>query len=600
MVVLAMLALLAGMVLVNLPWFRSAGGPRALAEELAGKLEQLRGRARAGQTTTAMAWLPNAGGLARSCLLLEGRQRANPRQTFAWDRQYPDLSGFAGALQGLPSQSDPPQAIDAWAGPYQNLPLLAFRPDGQAVGLNLPRVEGSYRLVIGDGLQAGAQLTAVHRGVQIQIPASGVPRIEPVTLGTLDHPLQAPPPTAPPSSPPTQPLQLTEVLLTPPQNPDALGADQARVEPEAYLHLTVHARGSDYEPLTCTWTVSGGARSSVEACQMLWNGTAFESTWEWQAPPDSTVDQTYLLSCQVRNRRGDLATALVNANVQVRIIRHGSVLFSSDRDGPIDLYKVNEDGSRLRRLTWDADGEQRPKFSPDSSRIVFPKGNDLWLCNADGSQARRLTNLGSAQAAEPTWNALGTQIAYVEHGSGGDRIMRINADEDNLDPTELLGGYAAGQLGFVDWAPDNSRLLLDINNSGATDLYEFILASHSLNILRSVHTNNENHAHFSPDGSRIVYVHRNGAKKEVWTSTFSVAVPNGPASISSGSKEVYDTEWNSDPAWGPDGARIVFGSRRPSETAADERLWQITTGSSAPPRKLSLKNLHDWDPTWGR
>lgn len=613
MVVLGMLALLAGMVLVNLPWFRSSGGPRALAEELAGKLEQMRGRARAGQTLTALAWLPDGQGVARSCLLLEGRQRALPLQLFDWSRQYPDLSGYAGGLQGLPSSPAPADLLEGanyklsdWAGPYKTLPLLVFRPDGQAVGLNLPLVEGSYRLVVGDGLQTGAQLTAVHRGVQIQIPGSGVPRVEPLTLGSLEHPTLAPPATAPPGAPGAQPLELTDLILAPAQNLDALGTDHARLEPEAYLHLTVRARGSDFEPLTCQWTVTSpspnaSAYSNTQASQMLWNGSRYESTWEWQAPADSTVGAVYELDCKVLDQRGQEATALVNAHVKVRIIRHGSVLFSSDRDGAIDLYKVNEDGSRLRRLTWDADGEQRPKFSPDSSRIVFPKGHDLWLANADGSQARRLTNLGTtSQAAEPTWNALGTQIAYVEHTPSAERIVRIDADEDHPNP-EVLLSYSSG-LGFVDWAPDNTRLVFDINNAGATDLYEVLLGPplSTPRMLRAVHTNNENHAHFSPDGTRLVYVHRNGAKREIWTSTFSVATPGGPASLTADTAEIHDTDWNSDPAWGPDGLRLVFGSRRPSDTAPDERIWQTSTGSSAPPRRLSIKNLHDWDPTWGR
>lgn len=611
---LAMLAFLAAVVLVNLPWFRSAAGPRALAEELAGKLEQLRGRARAGQTLTAMAWLPNGQGLARSCLLLEGRQRANLRQTFEWDRHYPNLSGFAGELQGLASLPTPSELLQGanfnlstWAGAYAALPMIAFRADGQAVGLNLPLVDGSYRLVVGDGLQTSSPtlLNAVHKAVQVQVPGNGAPLVEALSLGTLDHAIAPGIPGTAPAPPAAQPLQITELVLTPTQNPDLLGPDQARLEPEAYLHLTVRAQGSDFEPLTCYWTAtalsggSPGACSSAESSQMLWNGTAYESTWEWQAPAESAVDQPFRLNCEVRNRRGDLATSLVNTVVNVRIIRHGSILFSSDRDGQTDLYRVNEDGSRLRRLTWDPDGEQRPKLSPDSSRVVFPKGDQLWLANADGTQARALTPPSMGQSFEPTWNALGTQIAYVQRLGGNDYITIINADPANLDVDQVLT-TGAGQFGFVDWHPDNSRLLYDINNSGLTNLNEYILASGTSHSLRSAPTNNENHGHFSPDGSRIVYVHRVGGKKEIWTSTYTIPAPGAAALISAGTAEVSDTQWNSDAAFGPDGLRIVFGSRRPSETAADERLWQKTIGSPAPPKKLSIKNLHDWDPTWGR
>ncbi len=77
------------------------------------------------------------------------------------------------------------------------------------------------------------------------------------------------------------------------------------------------------------------------------------------------------------------------------------IVFYSERDGNKEIYTMNDDGSRLRRLTNNPAADLRPLWSPDGQTIAFQRGrytpesrqvSHLILMNADGSNERALTN----------------------------------------------------------------------------------------------------------------------------------------------------------------------------------------------------------------
>jgi Tol biopolymer transport system component len=113
--------------------------------------------------------------------------------------------------------------------------------------------------------------------------------------------------------------------------------------------------------------------------------------------------------------------------------RDGSIVFTSMRDGDPDLYRMNADGSNVQRLTatpgydseasFDADcthvlwraSRPRPSEAEDYKKLLarnlVPAGaSELWIANADGTEAREITYL-DAQSFSPTW--LGTEGRVV-------------------------------------------------------------------------------------------------------------------------------------------------------------------------------------------
>jgi hypothetical protein len=79
------------------------------------------------------------------------------------------------------------------------------------------------------------------------------------------------------------------------------------------------------------------------------------------------------------------------------------VVFMSNREGNWEIYRINADGSNLRRLTNNAANDGLPVWSPNGRSIAFVSdqggGWAVWVMNADGSGRRRLFNIGGGGLA---------------------------------------------------------------------------------------------------------------------------------------------------------------------------------------------------------
>src|SRR5216117_1854859 len=111
---------------------------------------------------------------------------------------------------------------------------------------------------------------------------------------------------------------------------------------------------------------------------------------------------------------------------------------------------MNADGSDPRNLTNNPGGDDTPAWSPDGTRIAFTSARDgnweIYVMNADGSNATRLTDNG---AQMPAWSPDGTRIAFTSARDGNWEIYVMNAD--GSDPRNLTNNPAAD--GGAAWRP---------------------------------------------------------------------------------------------------------------------------------------------------
>ena len=120
---------------------------------------------------------------------------------------------------------------------------------------------------------------------------------------------------------------------------------------------------------------------------------------------------------------------------------NGKIAFTSDRNGFLDVYVMNPDGSNQRQLTFGAvnpaDGFSRtytsgPVWSPDGSKIAFHTLGGtfkIWTMNSDGTNLVRLTD-GDDRGA--CWSPDGTKIVFSgNRDTGNSEIYRMNADGSN-------------------------------------------------------------------------------------------------------------------------------------------------------------------------
>ncbi len=127
------------------------------------------------------------------------------------------------------------------------------------------------------------------------------------------------------------------------------------------------------------------------------------------------------------------------------------IVFQSERDRPSELkraacrprcereeiYVIDADGSRLRRLTHNWTFDDAPVWSPDGRKILFLRRHhpDVYVMNADGSGQRNLTRsltypLASHRA--PAWSPDGRKILFVSNRDGNGEIYVMNADGSGL------------------------------------------------------------------------------------------------------------------------------------------------------------------------
>ncbi len=122
----------------------------------------------------------------------------------------------------------------------------------------------------------------------------------------------------------------------------------------------------------------------------------------------------------------------------------------SGRDGDLELYATNLDGSGVTQLTNNTcDDNSGTGWSPDGTRVVFNNNcdgdNEIFVMNADGSGVTQLTQ-HEFDDGGPVWSPDGTQIAFESNRAGDDQIFVMNADGTNV--TQLTFG-----AGVINGAP---------------------------------------------------------------------------------------------------------------------------------------------------
>jgi uncharacterized protein (DUF885 family)/Tol biopolymer transport system component/streptogramin lyase len=237
----------------------------------------------------------------------------------------------------------------------------------------------------------------------------------------------------------------------------------------------------------------------------------------------------------------------------------GLLVFSSYRQGESKLYTMNADGSDITCLSRTGQRETRPAWSPDGSRIAYVRrlghsNHEIYVMNADGSGATRLTDRPDSTESEPVWSPDGSRIAFISNERpnlmtwlGRFQIWLINAD--GSEPTLLteIGGANTSP----DWSPDGSKITFDSTRDGNQEIY-VINADGSEPVNLTQNPANDNSPAWSPDGTKIAFVSDRDGDQEIYVMK------------ADGTGQTRLTErfgFDKGPSWSPDGQYIAFYSR---------------------------------------
>jgi Tol biopolymer transport system component len=166
--------------------------------------------------------------------------------------------------------------------------------------------------------------------------------------------------------------------------------------------------------------------------------------------------------------------------------RGGKMVFTSTRDGDIDLYSMDEAGN-VTRLTNVPGYDGGAFYSPDCSEIVWrasrpdgealeeyrsllaqnlirPSKLEIFLMKANGGEARQITNNGAANFC-PTFLPDGGRILYSSNAGavGGREFDLWLVAKQSGEPERIT--FAEGFDGFPHFSPDGRWIVWSSNRA---------------------------------------------------------------------------------------------------------------------------------------
>jgi Tol biopolymer transport system component len=259
------------------------------------------------------------------------------------------------------------------------------------------------------------------------------------------------------------------------------------------------------------------------------------------------------------------------------------IAFMSDRDGNLEIYTMDIDGTNLFRLTYNEAGDGLPAWSPNGERIVFRSFRDnnqeIYIMDADGTNLTRLTN-NETRDDFPTWSihnviAFESSEYFSYHGictitvEGKD--LRCLTDDDYYIATAPV------------WSQDGTQIAFASNADGDYEIY--IMTGDGTNITRVTDNNvDDMYPSWSPDGKKIVFSSTYDDNSDIFVKALS-----SPDTVRLTTNPADDTL----PSWSPDGKYIAFQSKRDDN-------WEIyvirADGTNL--TRLTHNEVADVSPAW--
>ncbi len=204
----------------------------------------------------------------------------------------------------------------------------------------------------------------------------------------------------------------------------------------------------------------------------------------------------------VSNLNGEILDQLTNEpgyDAEATISPKGDlIVFTSLRSGDLELYTMNLDGSNVNQVTNELGYDGGAFFSPDGTKLIFrssrpktdediaeykelltqglvkPTDMELYICNVDGSDLTKITDLGGANWA-PFFHPSGEKILFCSNHASEKgfpfNLYMINLDGTGLEQITYDGVFDA----FPMFSPDGKKLIFSSNrvNGGthATNLF---------------------------------------------------------------------------------------------------------------------------------
>lgn len=229
------------------------------------------------------------------------------------------------------------------------------------------------------------------------------------------------------------------------------------------------------------------------------------------------------------------------------------------------------------------------RWSPDGKSVVYVANGQVWIVDATGANAKRITNI-SGGASGPAWAPTGDHIAFVTGVYPDCDGDACNVERAKSADTGKVKAHITDNLLYrhwTEWTPETRSHLFIVapDGSGLRDVTSGV----KYDVPPGPFGGSEAYA-FSPDGRELAYSAKDQGREDAWSTDVNLyVVPVGggaPTAITAANRGA-----DQNPVYSPDGRTILYASQERGGFESDRQRLMAYDRATRSTREV----LPRWD-----
>jgi dipeptidyl aminopeptidase/acylaminoacyl peptidase len=238
------------------------------------------------------------------------------------------------------------------------------------------------------------------------------------------------------------------------------------------------------------------------------------------------------------------------------------------------------------RITATLDNCMEPQYSPDGQSIVYVRERALWIANADGTNARRLTDHPAGNSS-PRWSPDGTHIAFLSRRRGWTHLWSMSPNDAH--PKQITDGEF--DICNPAWSTDSKWIAYDswrVDDIQTRGVY-LIPSNGGDEVLVSAKACWSGAPAFSSDGRTLAFLSDQSGWFHIYLFDVQLRISHQltRGENEDGGSHFYEVDPHGGPMFSPDGKQIAFIRHREGKidvwvvdvASGDARCISSTDGS---------------------